>query len=336
MKLFDLKCFNEKSPITEYNRALHIYVIFFAVCTLILIYMGGLIKTLNAGLSVPDWPLSWGGFNPPRWTEIETVRAEHSHRLMATFVGLLSIGLNIWVWKKVKTSKWFKWLVTCSLIAVVSQGILGGITVLFYLPDAISMSHATLAQIFLLINISIAVFASNKWVVPQQKIEARTSGLPVQYIFSATLSTIFIQLILGAWVRHTESGLAIPDFPLSNGQLIPQFTDIHIIAAYSHRVWAMVVSGMIIWSSISVFKNYSDVKPLFKTAIFLLILLCCQVTLGAFIIWTVRSTIITTLHVPVGALTLGTTYYLVLQSFRLISRPVTAFQTDLKTSVNPS
>lgn len=327
MKISELTCFNYRSPIAEYNRALHVYAVFVAVITLILIYMGGLIKTLEAGLSVPDWPLSYGGWNPPRWFEVESVRAEHGHRLMAQFVGLNIVILNFWVWRKTQAEKWFKYLVLGSLIAVLVQGLLGGLTVLFYLPAGLSMAHGFTGQMFFLINLTIAVMLSKNWIVPEQKV-IQEKSISIHRLSVLTVISLMIQLLLGAWVRHTESGLAIRDFPLSNGQLIPEFTDIHIISAYSHRVWAVVVSVMIIWTSISIFRNFKNIPTLRRSAIFWIITLSVQLTLGAFVIWSGRAKYITTFHVPVGALTLAIGYYIVLQTHRLIA-------SDSKNSIVP-
>lgn len=320
MRISELKCFTVKSPLSEYNRSLHTYAVFVASITLILIYMGGLIKTIEAGLSVPDWPLSYGGWNPPRWFEVESIRAEHGHRLMAQFVGLNILILNYWVWKKTNAEKWFKKLVLWSLITVLIQGLLGGLTVLFYLPVTLSMAHGFTGQMFFLINLSIAVMTSKHWIVPERKLEQKSENvISVHWLINFTVLSLMIQLLLGAWVRHTESGLAIADFPLSNGQIIPQFTDIHIISAFSHRAWAVVVSIMIIWTSIRILKNYSTLISFKKTTLFWLLTLLVQLTLGAFVIWSGRAKYITTFHVPVGALTLGIGYYLFLQTHRLIA-----------------
>lgn len=317
MNLSNLIWFTEKRPIITYNRAFHIYAIFFATITVILIYMGGLIKTLEAGLSVPDWPLSYGGLNPPRWLEIETVRSEHGHRLMAMFVGLNAIILTIWAWKYLDATKWFKYLVTCSLVMVIVQGILGGLTVLFFLPDLISMSHAVVAQLFLLINVTIVVFSSKSWVIDNKVTTTNKSKVSIHSVSVLVTVSIVIQLLLGAWVRHTESGLAIPDWPLSFGYILPVFNDIHIITAFLHRTWAYVVCGMVIWLAIRIYRNHADSSILLKTMSFLLVLIIAQMSLGAMIIFFERSKYITTFHVPVGAMCLATAYFLFLQIHRV-------------------
>lgn len=126
------------------NVGLHRYTIVLAVCTLFLVVAGASVTSNDAGLSVPDWPLSYGRLMPPMTGGIFY---EHGHRMIAAFVGTLSVILAIWLWR-VEQRAWVRWLGVAAVGAVVAQGILGGITVLFFLPPAVSSAHATLAQLF--------------------------------------------------------------------------------------------------------------------------------------------------------------------------------------------
>ena len=126
------------------NRSVHRFAVFTAACTFLLLIAGALVTSNDAGLSVPDWPLSYGSLLPPM---VGGIFYEHGHRMIATFVGMLSIVLAVWLWR-VESRAWVRWLGVAALGAVVAQGILGGITVLFFLPPAISSAHATLAQLF--------------------------------------------------------------------------------------------------------------------------------------------------------------------------------------------
>ncbi len=127
---------------------LHRFAVFLACAVVLLIAAGGLVKSKEAGLSVPDWPTSYGGFNPPRWWQIDTVRAEHGHRLIAGTVGLLTLALALWT-QRVEPRRWVRRLAWTAFAAVVAQALFGGLTVRLFLPPAVSISHAALAQAFL-------------------------------------------------------------------------------------------------------------------------------------------------------------------------------------------
>ena len=160
---------------------------------------GALVTSNDAGLSVPDWPTTFGSFyKMPHM--VGGVKFEHGHRMVAEFVGLLTICLAIWTWRSEKR-RWMKFLGLAAIATVIAQGILGGITVLFYLPPAISSAHAALAQTFFCITVSIAVFTSHRWVeeVPQVEFDARRPSLVTLTLVHFVL---YAQLILGAMFRH--------------------------------------------------------------------------------------------------------------------------------------
>src|SRR2546426_3568124 len=128
---------------TSKKTGLHRFALFTAGCTLLLLVAGALVTSNDAGLSVPDWPLSYGSLTPPM---VGGIRYEHSHRLIASFVGLLTIVLAIWLWLR-EPRPWVRRLGLVALGAVIAQGVLGGLTVWFFLPVPISVAHASLAQL---------------------------------------------------------------------------------------------------------------------------------------------------------------------------------------------
>src|SRR3954463_1862952 len=136
------------------NENVHRFAIFVACCTFFLLVAGALVTSNDAGLSVPDWPLSYGSLTPPM---VGGIFYEHGHRVIAATVGLLSIVLAVWLWR-VESRAWVRWLGIAAVGAVVAQGILGGLTVLFFLPPAVSSAHAALAQLFFCTILSIALF----------------------------------------------------------------------------------------------------------------------------------------------------------------------------------
>ena len=188
---------------------LHRYTKFLAFATFLLIIAGGLVTSNDYGLAVPDWPKSYGMWMPPM---IGGVLYEHGHRMIAAFVGFLTVILAGWLlWKE--SRKWVRVLGVVALLAVILQGVLGGITVLYFLPTPISVMHATLAQTFFSLIVSLTLFTSPEWSRGGSETRSYTVGrLPV--LFTVTTAAIYLQLILGAWMRHSKAALAIPDFPL--------------------------------------------------------------------------------------------------------------------------
>ena len=285
---------------------------FLVFCTFCLIIVGALVTSNDYGLSVPDWPKSYGMWMPPM---IGGVFYEHGHRMVASFVGFLTIILAIWLWRS-ESRKWVRNLGPLALLTVIAQGVLGGITVIFLLPTPISLLHATLAQTFFCLIVSIALFTSKEWYRPSPAMPRR-GGAP--FLFAATTFAVYIQLILGSWIRHSKAALAIPDFPLSFGRVIPAFTTPEIAIHFAHRAWAAVVFILIFTTFLNVVRNYRSEKKLLRPAIFLLLLIALQIILGAYTVWTKTSVYVATAHVGVGAIILATSLVLTLRGYRMLS-----------------
>src|SRR6266567_7737501 len=151
-----------KAIAIPYNRGHHRLAVVLACWTFVLLIAGALVTSNDAGLSVPDWPTSFGS-----WYKIPKlvggVRFEHIHRMIAQVAGLLTLILAIWTWR-VEKRRWLRILALAAVGTVIEQGILGGLTVLFYLPPAISSAHAALAQTFFCVTVLIAIFTGRKWV----------------------------------------------------------------------------------------------------------------------------------------------------------------------------
>src|SRR6188768_3715055 len=234
---------------------LHLFALLTAAATAVLIFAGGLVTSTGSGLSVPDWPNSYGWFmfTFPIENWVGGIFYEHSHRLIASTVGFLILVLAFWLWRA-EPRAWVRWLGFIALGAVITQGILGGITVLWYLPDAISIAHAGLAEIVFCLTVTIALVTSPGWR------RGYSGGLPddrlLQKIAMATTVTVYVQILLGATMRHTDAGLAIPDFPLAFGHLIPPHWDPKIAIHFAHRVGALVTSLLIVATAGHVFYHH--------------------------------------------------------------------------------
>lgn len=308
-----------------YNKSLHYFAVFTACCTLFLIVAGGLVTSTGSGLAVPDWPLSYGQVMPPM---VGGIFYEHGHRMIATFVGFLTTVLAIWLWRK-EDRQWVRVLGIIALCAVIAQGLLGGLTVIFLLPTAVSVSHATLAQTFFGIVASIALFTSKWWRSEHSFfVEEQKKRVLVKLSVLTTLA-VYVQLILGALMRHTFSGMAVPDFPLAYGQLFPSlspeslqsynsyliYNDIRLAADGAitggqifihvlHRAWAIVVLTMVLWTSIRLQKISQASKRLSRFSLLLISLVIVQITLGAWTVLSRKAVDVTTAHVATGALLL--------------------------------
>jgi len=296
---------------------LHLFAVFTAVATFILILAGGLVSSTGSGLSVPDWPLSFGQVFPPMRGG---VLFEHGHRMIASVVGALTVVLAIWMWLA-EPRRGVRALALAALLAVVCQGLLGGITVLWKLPTAVSVAHACLAQTFLCAVVVLALCTSRRWNVPSI---ARTGdGRPrLAHLALVTTLAVYGQLILGALVRHTGSGLAIPDFPLAFGGLLPPAFPQPVLIHFLHRIGATVVTVLTLWTAARVWNAHRDEPLLLRPAVLLLGFVLVQISLGASIIWTWRAVVPTTAHVATGAASLASGLLLSIRAYRLLAAPV--------------
>src|SRR5438094_5284062 len=302
------------------GEGLHRFALFTVCCTAFLIFLGGLVTSTQSGLSVPDWPTTygWNMFSFPFSKWVGGIFFEHTHRLVASFVGFLTVVLTLWTWLGEKRV-WVKWLSTAALGAVILQGVLGGLTVLFLLPAPISTLHACLAQAFFCLIIAMTVFTSPQWKRGLPSIGSHAEASSVPTLCAATTAAVYVQLILGALMRHTAAGLAIPDFPLALGHIIPPFTSNKVIIHFAHRVGAVVVTTMVAWTFIRVARLYAGYSLLFRPAVTLVVLLGVQLVLGAMTVLTAKSIIPTTAHVLAGALVLGTSFLLTVRSYAMLS-----------------
>jgi cytochrome c oxidase assembly protein subunit 15 len=231
------------------------------------------------------------------------VKFEHGHRMVAEFVGLLTIIIAVWTWRT-ERRRWLKYLGVAALGTVIAQGVLGGLTVLFYLPAPISSAHAALAQTFFCIAVIIAVFTSRRWIEEQPRVEfdARRPSLITLTVLS--IFVLYVQLILGAMFRHKG------------------------MSWWPHVLNAGIVALVLTWTAIRALSLYSHIQAVKKPAVIMLSLVIAQLCLGflAFqtrIVWghdavqpELPMVLSTVAHVATGALLLATTVILAIQVWR--------------------
>ena len=292
---------------------LHLFALLVAASTALLIFAGGLVTSTGSGLSVPDWPTTYGWFmlTFPLEKMVGGIFYEHSHRLIASGVGALIVVLAGWLWKA-EPRAWVRWIGYAALAAVVTQGILGGITVLWFLPDAVSIAHAGLAQLVFCLTVSIALFTSPGWKKASSLADDRTLGA----VAAVTTAAIYIQIIVGATMRHTGAGLAIPDFPWAFGRLIPPVWNTPIAIHFAHRVGALIVTALVLATAGHVLYHHRSRTELRRPSLLLAALVAIQITLGALTVLTGKHYIINSLHVVTGAMVLGTSLVLTLRAYR--------------------
>ena len=302
------------------------------ISTLLLIFAGALVKSHEVGLSVPDWPTSYGYqmFSFPLNDMIGGIFYEHGHRMIATVIGLMTLILAFAIYHT-DHRLWLKKTAFFALGLVIIQGLFGGLTVLLFLPTPVSVIHAILAQIFLIVTVLIAYGLSKERANrnPNDSIDHKGLRFPAYLV----AGFVFIQLIIGALMRHTQSGLAIPDFPLSGGYIIPAFnqemlnsiqsmqfesglpfvTLSQIIIHYLHRMGALAVAISIGWLTLKIIQSKISNERLYRSIGFLITLLIIQIILGAFTIWSIKEPFITSIHVVNGAVILGVSTLLILR-----------------------
>ena len=294
---------------------LHLFARLVSAATVLLIVAGGLVTSTGSGLAVPDWPTSygWNMFTFPMKHMVGGIFYEHGHRLIASGVGFLTIILSLWIWKS-EPRRWMRVLGFAALGAVCVQGLLGGITVLYFLPTPVSTAHAGLAQIFFCLTVAIALFTSRGWLQPaNEPVDDRM----LRRVATTTTAFIYLQIIAGATMRHSGAGLAIPDFPLVFGGIFPPDWTPQVAIHYAHRVGALIVTLAIAATLGHVLYHHRRRAELRRPALTLGCLVLVQVTLGAFVIWSEKNVAINTAHVVVGALTLAASLVLTLRSHQV-------------------
>lgn len=312
---------NENCP-SQYNSRLFGFAAFTAFITFLLIGLGGLVTSHEAGMSVPDWPTSYG-YNmfalPIRFWHGGAF-FEHTHRLLASAVGFLTTVLAIWLYLK-DSRPWMHWLGVAAFLLVIAQGVLGGLRVRLHMDD-LGIFHGAVAQTFLVLMCAIALFTSRWWWrTGKERPVAR--GLRSHILYVTIL--IFAQLLIGATMRHQHAGLSISDFPLAHGKLWPDtspaaiarynaervevngenpITAFQVVLQMIHRIVAVVILLGVVAAVPMARKRLGGGDGLTKFAWLWLAMVLAQIALGAATILTNKAADVATAHVMVGALLL--------------------------------
>lgn len=291
------------------SKGVHRFALLVACATFFLIIAGASVTSHDAGLATSDWPLSNGQVFPKM---VGNLFWEHGHRMVATAVGLLTIVLAVYLQLRERRT-WVKRLGWIALAGVVAQGLLGGLTVKMNLPLAVSSAHATLAQLFFLITVSLAVFTSRSWMAPASSVSEDGEGISIRALCVVALAVILTQLVLGATLRHSATW----DEVLPTGLLL------------AHVGGAIVVTLVLGATVATVMLRHRTEKYLSRPALTAAALLFIQLLLGlaAYITRTASPfdpqplnpmVAVTVAHVACGALVFATTIVLTLRVFRIL------------------
>ncbi|MBI4358084.1 MAG: COX15/CtaA family protein [Candidatus Omnitrophica bacterium] len=303
---------------SHFSPWLALYSKLLVFVTFLLIIAGGLVTSTQSGLSVPDWPLSYGKWMPPM---VGGIRYEHTHRMIASLVGLMTLVLTVWLGFS-ERRRWVRWLGIAAFGAVVVQGILGGFTVLYLLPAPVSIFHACLAQTFFALVTSLAFVTSKEWTsngtrygrdrfcfdCANENLSRSVPGTvecPLLAPLWMMVALVYLQLILGATLRHTTNSMVAIS---------------HVVSAFLVLIHAIIVMVRA-WSCSE--GDNGITRP--ALAIGILTLLQMALGMGAFIYQfmlgaTAQSSegkiFFVTAHQSLGALLLATSVLFALKVFR--------------------
>jgi len=285
------------------SPALHRFALLTAGATLLLLVAGALVTSNDAGLAVPDWPLSYGRLMPPM---VGNIFYEHGHRMVATFVGLLTVILALWLWRR-EPRRWVRRLGLAALGAVILQGVLGGITVLFLLPRPVSLAHASLAQIFFCLAVTLAVVTGRTWQEEKPRLLDAASP-PLRQLAEAAALMLFVQLLLGAAYRHSLTSIV----PHLVGAAGVTFVVVRVV----NHVRALEWRPRELWRPASALAGLVAVQLLLGPAAYLARLAAIESPQP-----TVLMVALTVAHVAVGGLALAASVVLALYCHRRLAVP---------------
>jgi cytochrome c oxidase assembly protein subunit 15 len=311
---------------------LHALVLATTFLTFILLCSGGLVTSKGVGMSVPDWPTTYGYnmflFPVSRW--VGGVFYEHGHRLLASGIGLLTVLLAI-VTFFIEKRTIVRYLAVGAVLAVISQGVLGGLRVTLY-KDEIGIFHAILAQSFFGLLVIFSAMTSRRFC--EGAWFGNSAAARLRWLALTGIILIYFQLVVAATMRHSHLGLSIPDFPTAYGHLLPSFsnealavinqnrlaqgmmptTATQMCLQMIHRGGAVLLFGIVLLLIIRSYENFSSKYWVCRWSALWGLLLLCQVILGAWTIWSNKAADVATTHMALGALILGTAF---LFTFRL-------------------
>lgn len=304
----------------HYKPALAWFAALGSAWVFVLVMLGAFTTSINAGMVFLDWPLSNGSLNPHGWLSNVSMFAEHSHRLSAGMMSVITIATAVWLWLR-EDRAWLRKLALAAVVLVFAQAIIGGLRVLLEQHQVamintsvgrlFAMLHACVAQIFACTLVAIAAACSRPWIERRGLFAGQVSpGLRRFGRFCCAL--MLVQLAVAAIMRHSFAGLAIPTFPQSTaaGDWLPRAWNFHVAINFTHRVIAGLLAVSLWGFAFKICTDRGMPRALSWAAVGMIALLSLQIFLGATVIWSGRNPYLTTAHVIVGACTLAATFFI--------------------------
>ena len=306
------------SRTADFKLGLFLYCLFALVSITLLLFAGGFTTSIKAGMAFLDWPLSNGSINPEGWLTETDKFAEHSHRLLGMQIGLISMGLVLWTFLR-ESRTWVRKMTWALLALVVFQGLLGGARVLFdqlntlaesnLLAQFFLVAHACGAMLVLTLLVSITFACSKSWITGQYAFPEDSEKDSLKRLAWIAYLATFVQIFMGAVMRHADAGLAIARFPLANdSSLLPAYWNFAVSIHFAHRVGALILMVLLVYFVWRLLKHRALDKLFFRFPILISVILSLQVYLGALTIWTAKNPYSATMHHLVGAFLLATVW----------------------------
>jgi cytochrome c oxidase assembly protein subunit 15 len=270
-----------------HKPALAVFCAVAAAWVFVLVALGAFTTTIGAGMAFPDWPLSNGSLNPSGWMSDLSMFAEHSHRLSAGLMTILTIVAALWIWRT-ESRAWVRRLSYLAVGLVLAQAVAGGLRVLLdsirvasldtSVGQLIAMLHACLAQALACALIALAVSCSGAWIAKPIPVGTRVRRLGV-----LCCVLFFLQLGIAAVMRHSFAGLAIPTFPWStpDGRLLPAAWNFKVGIQFAHRVMALAIAVAVLLFVVAVWRDRASPVAMRTGASALVSMLALQILLGA-------------------------------------------------------
>jgi heme a synthase len=301
------------------RSAVHWWAVLTAILSFVLLCSGGLVTSHGAGMAVPDWPNTFGYnmflFPVSRW--VGGIFYEHTHRLIASGIGLMTVILSIALWR-VEPRRWVRIFGMLAVVAVCLQGLLGGLRVVL-IKDEIGVFHALFAQSFF-VAISILAIVTSRAFAEKRWADYEPHPTLRWWAFAAT-ALIFLQLGIGATMRHEHIGLSIPDFPLAYGSWLPDTSPeamerinaqriaagemktsaLQIWVQMAHRIMGLVIAAAVVAFS---WKASRSARAVRLWSLVWVVMILAQIGLGAWTIWSEKAADVATAHMALGALSL--------------------------------
>jgi cytochrome c oxidase assembly protein subunit 15 len=300
-----------------YKPLLFLFCLFALGWITMLLYAGGMTTSIKAGMAFLDWPLSNGSVNPDGWLTESDKLAEHSHRLLGMKIGLLSFGLFLWTYLR-EAREWVRTLARILLWVVILQGVLGGARVRFdqlnimsehnLVAQSFAVMHACGAMVVLGILVALTLASTRRWIEAGAGLNVQ-QALGVKRWGIIATSAVFVQILVGAIMRHADAGLALVKFPMSTATTwLPAYWNFDVGVHFAHRIGAILVSVILVVFLGKLWGSPSAKRALGYGALLIAVILGLQIFLGALTIWTVKNPYAATAHHLVGAFLLASTW----------------------------